>query len=51
MIKTREQMMNEVIRKFGFEHETTILFCKLCETEGVWDEIINIGFNYIMRKK
>lgn len=28
---SREEMMDEVIKKYGFEHELTILFCKACE--------------------
>ncbi len=28
---TREEMMDEVIKKYGFESEITILFCKACE--------------------
>lgn len=29
---TREQMMDEVIRKYGFENNTTITFCEIAET-------------------
>jgi len=32
---SREEMMDEVIKKYGFEHEITILFCKGCEDEHV----------------
>ncbi len=28
---TKEEMMNDVIRKYGFEHPWVILFCELCE--------------------
>lgn len=28
---TREEMMDNVIKKYGFESEITILFCKACE--------------------
>ena len=30
---SREKMMDNVIKKFGFEHDFTIWFCKLCEKE------------------
>lgn len=50
MKKTREQMMDEVIKKFGFEHEMTIKFCQLCEMEGIWDATVEVGFNYVMEQ-
>lgn len=28
---TREQMMNDVIRKVGMEHPWVVQFCSLCE--------------------
>ena len=28
---TREEMMNEVIRRYGFENNTTLTFCKIAE--------------------
>ena len=27
----REEMMNEVIRRYGFENNTTLTFCKIAE--------------------
>ncbi len=30
-MKSREEMMDDVIRRYGFEAEITILFCKACE--------------------
>lgn len=29
---TREEMLTNIIRKFGFEHQNTIHFARLCET-------------------
>ena len=29
---TIEQMQNEIIRRYGFEHKRTIQFFKLCES-------------------
>lgn len=31
MKMTREEMMNKVIRKYGFENNTTITFCEIAE--------------------
>ena len=28
---TREEMINKVIRKYGFENNTTITFCEIAE--------------------
>lgn len=32
---TREEMMNKVIRQFGFENEYTLWFCRLAENPTV----------------
>ncbi len=34
----KEKMMAEVIRKFGFEVQETICFCKFCETVESWED-------------
>ena len=30
--------MNDIIRKFGFEAQETICFCKFCETVESWED-------------
>lgn len=32
MMMTKEQMMNDVIRRYGFENKWTVWFCELAET-------------------
>lgn len=46
---TREEMMDNVIRKFGFEAEITIQFCTLCE---IIDEnaTVDVAYNYVMNE-
>jgi len=44
---TREQMIDNVIRKFGFEVKVTIDFCWLCEREVNDDVVIN-RYNELM---
>jgi hypothetical protein len=34
----REQMIDEVVRMFGFENKWTIWFCKLAENESITDD-------------
>ena len=29
---TREEMMNDVIRRYGFEHPWVVKFCEFCDT-------------------
>lgn len=33
---TRDEMMNNVIRKYGFEHPWVIQFCKFCDE---WEDV------------
>lgn len=35
---TREQMIDEVVRMFGFENKWTIWFCELAENESITDD-------------
>jgi len=42
---TKEEMMDKVIKKYGFESEITILFCKICEK---CDSNSTIRWTYIM---
>lgn len=37
---TREEMMNDVIRRYGFEHPWVIQFCKQCEDweQNEWND-------------
>ena len=44
---TREQMIDNVIRKFGFEVDVTIDFCWLCERE-LDDDVIIDRYNELM---
>ena len=46
---TREEMMNEVIRRFGFEAPETIRFCTYCE-EFSEDKTIIIAYMWLMNK-
>lgn len=32
MMMTKEQMMDDVIRRYGFENKWTVWFCELAET-------------------
>jgi len=35
MMKDVERMIDDVIRKFGFEARQTINFCRMCERENI----------------
>jgi hypothetical protein len=35
---TREQMIDKVVRMFGFENKWTIWFCELAENESITDD-------------
>lgn len=37
---TREQMIDEVIRKNGFENKWTVWFCELAENKDITDEAL-----------
>lgn len=41
---TREQMMDKIIRKFGFEDKRTIWFCALCEDKIAIKEAIENAY-------
>lgn len=40
---TREQMIDEVVRMFGFENEWTIWFCELAENESITDNALSMA--------
>ena len=46
---TREEMMDNVIRKFGFEANITIQFCTFCEIIDK-DATIDVAYNYVMNE-
>ena len=46
---TRKEMMNEVIRKFGFEAPETIRFCTYCE-EFQSDKVITVAYLWLMER-
>ena len=37
---TREEMMDKVIKVFGFEDKNTIWFCELCEDISLSEEVL-----------
>ena len=41
---TREQMMDKIIKKYGFEDTRTIWFCNLCEDKTVTDYTIENAY-------
>ena len=45
---TREQMMNEIIRQYGFENATTITFCALAEDASVATAELQKAFDALM---
>lgn len=47
---TREKMIEDVIRKFGFEHKATIRFCRMCENLKLPNLFIIIIYIYYMNK-
>jgi hypothetical protein len=46
---TREEMMDRVIKKFGFEADITIQFCTLCEIIDE-DATVDVAYNYVMNE-
>lgn len=46
---TKEEMMDNVIRKYGFESEEAILFCGACEDKKK-DRIIGMLYEITMRR-
>ena len=47
---TREEMMDNVIRKFGFEVKETINFCRMCERGNVTNERIEVRYKELMER-
>ena len=47
---TREQMMDNVIRKFGFEAKATIIFCRMCERGNLAHTQIKTRYNELMKR-
>ena len=47
---TREEMMDNVIRKFGFEVKETISFCSMCERGNVANERIEARYKELMER-
>lgn len=47
---TREEMMDNVIRKFGFEVKETISFCRMCERRNVANERIEARYKELMER-
>lgn len=45
---TREEMMDAVIRQYGFESNITIAFCVLAEDSAVSDEELQKAFDAFM---
>ena len=41
---TREQMMDAIIKKYGFEDTRTIWFCNLCEDKTTTDYTVENAF-------
>lgn len=41
---TREQMMDKIIAKFGFEDKRTIWFCRLCEDKTATDDAVEKAY-------
>lgn len=46
---TREEMMDNVIKKFGFEANITIQFCTFCEIIDE-DTTVDVAYNYVMNE-
>ena len=45
---TREQMMDEIIRQYGFENATTITFCALAEDATVETAELQKAFDVLV---
>ena len=46
---TREEMMQALIEKFGFENSITITFCAFAENSAVHDEQVKKAFEELMK--
>lgn len=47
MTKAREEMMDKVIRKYGFESKKTIRFCRVAESARI--EVVEELFQKLMK--
>ena len=45
---TKEQMMDNAIRRFGFENEWVIAFCSACECGLYSDKVIKMLYDWKM---
>ena len=45
---TKEQMMENIARKFGLENKWVIAFCSVCECGLYSDELIEMIYNWKM---
>lgn len=48
MSKERKQMIDKVIRRYGFEASETIMFCTACEDDDFNDNEIVALYNNLM---
>ena len=49
MTMTRKEMMDAIIKKFGFEDSRTITFCALCEDNRLSDSAIYKSFKELIK--
>ena len=49
MMMTREKMMDEFIRRYGFEDALTIQFCDMAEDKTVSMERLTVVFTVLTR--
>ena len=47
---TKEQMIDNVIRKYGFEARVTIAFCRMCERGDLANTQIEARYNELMKR-
>ena len=50
---SRDTMINSVIKKFGFESEYTIWFCKVaeCPESEINDRLVEISYQAVMKEE
>jgi hypothetical protein len=47
----RQKMLDNVIRKFGFEHRWTVQFARMCEDANRYtDEMVLFRYDMLMHK-
>ena len=46
---TKEQMMDNAIRRFGFENEWVIAFCSACECDLYSDKLMEMLYDWKMK--